>query len=294
MTTKIFKKELAGILPGIFQSKTAFLRAFGGDLQVVEGKMTDKYLELKVSDTDVVINDYSTDPNVGMGEGTAKSSRFGEINEIISTDLQVEFDNPKSFNDGIDRVTVNDDFDDVAAERYALNAAGWASYYDRVLGAYLASQASQTLTGELSPEGVNEVFDEAYEAFVNSEVSDVVEWVAYVTPKVFNAIVNSSPASLEKGSSVDVDNKTLYKYKGFVLQTVPAGKMENDIYFTADNVGVAGLGLMTARVIPHPDFDGIVVQGAVKLGKYVPEKNKEAIIVADLTEPTPTEPTPEG
>ena len=55
------------------------------------------------------------------------------------------------------------------------------------------------------------------------------------------------------------------------------------IYFTADNVGVVGIGIEVYRLIDSQDFNGVAIQSAAKYGKFIPEKNKKAIIKAKLT-----------
>lgn len=288
MTTKIYTKKYAGMLPEIFETKSAFLRAFGGELQVIAGAEANKnFLELKIADTDVVIQEYNTDPDVAFGDGTGSTNRFGPRREIKSIDLQVPFDTPLAIHEGIDSYTVNDIPEQVVADQLAQHAAAWANHYDKVMGATLAANASETITGELTEAGVTKAFAEARKKFVNNEVSDTVAWVAYVTSDVYNLLVDSNLARVDKGSSVNMDNQELYKFKGFILVELPDHKLENDIYFVADNVGVAGVGVPLTRVMDSEDFGGVVLQGSGKLGKYIPEKNKKAIIVADLTEPTP-------
>lgn len=289
MTIKTYKKEVAGVIPGIFSKRANFLRSFGTDLQVVTEKNEggDDFLTLKIDDSEVVIGEYSKDPNVGMGTGTSKSSRFGELNEIKSINKSVPYDNVLKFNDAVDIHTVNDNYDAVVAKRFELNANSWAVYYDKVLSAYLEESAGKTLNEERTSEGVTKAFDKAYAEYINLDVTDVFEWVAYVKPEVMSLIVNSNLTGLEKRSSVDIDSNTSYKYKGFVLKSVGANKMTSDILFAPDNVGVAALGILTARTIPHPDFDGVAIQGTSSLGKYIPDENKRAIIKATLTEPLP-------
>lgn len=284
MSIKNYKPQFAGQLKDIFKSKASFLRAFGGELQVEDTNSSDKFLNLKIEDTATVIGDYDVSASI---DATGADSRMGSINEVVSTDEQVPFDSPVKFNDGIDKVTVNDDYEEIVAKRFALNADGWARYYDTILGQALEAAASLNIEEEKTPEGVNNAFDKASEAFVDSEVNESLNYIAYVKADVFSAIINSNPAALEKGSSVNVDNHTLYKYKGFELVKVPKTRLTADIVFTAENVGVAGLGLSTARVTPHPGFDGVLVQGTAKLGKYIPEVNKKAILKATLTEPVP-------
>lgn len=122
MAIKYFTKQYAGMLPDLFAKKSAFLRAFGGVLQVKDGVTeNDTFMELKVSDTDVVIQAYSTDANVGFGSGTGNTSRFGQRKEVKSVNKQVSYDAPLAINEGIDDFTVNDIKDQVVAERLALH-----------------------------------------------------------------------------------------------------------------------------------------------------------------------------
>ena len=298
MAIKLYTKQYAGMLQDIFESKSAFLRAFGGEIQTIEGAEADSnFLNLKISDTDVVIQAYNTGENVGFGTGTGTSNRFGPRKEVKSVDLQVSFDTPLAIHEGIDSYTVNDIPEQVVAERLALHAVAWAENYDAVMSAELSANADETLTGELTEEGVTKLFADARKIFVNNKVSKSVAWVAYVNADVFNFLVDSKLATTDKNSSANVDEQSMYKFKGFVLVELPDDKFQEgeQAYFVADNVGVAGIGIPVARTMDSEDFAGVALQGAGKLGKYIPEKNKKAILKATLTEPTPeTESTPEG
>ena len=288
MAIKIYTKQYAGMLQDIFEKKTYFLRAFGGALQTKDGvKDNENFLELKTSDTDVVIQAYSTDANVGFGTGTGASTRFGERKEIKSVDTQVPYEAPLAIHEGIDDFTVNDMPDQVVAERLALHAVAWAEYVDGLLGAALSEQASETLTGELTEEGVTALFAEAHKKFVNNKVSKSVAHVAYVNADVYNFLVDSKLATSAKQSSANIDEQTLYKFKGFVLLELPDDKFEEgeQVIFAADNVGVAGIGIQVARALDSEDFAGVALQGAGKYGKFIPAKNKNAILKAKLTAP---------
>lgn len=288
MAQKLYTTQYAGMLPSIFESKSAFLRSFGGNIQTLQGVEADEdFLKLKISDTDVVIQEYSTDPNVAFGTGTGDSNRFGPRKEIKSVDLQVPFDTPLAIHEGIDRYTVNDIPEQVVAERLALHAVAWAGHYDAVMSAELSENASETLTGELTEEGVTQLFAEARKTFVNNSLSENIAWVAYVNADVFNFLVDSDLAKTDKNSSVDIDNQTLYRFKGFELVELPDAKFQEgeQAYFVADGVGVAGVGIPIARTFESEDFAGVALQGAGKLGKYIPEKNRSAILKATLTEP---------
>lgn len=287
MAIKLYTKQYAGMLQNIFESKSAFLRAFGGEIQTIQGAEADSnFLNLKISDTDVVIQDYNTGENVGFGTGTGTSNRFGPRKEVKSVDLQVPFDTPLAIHEGIDSYTVNDIPDQVVAERLALHAVAWAENYDAVMSAELSTNASDTLEGELTEEGVTKLFADARKIFVNNKVSNSIAWVAYVNADVYNFLIDSKLATTSKNSSANVDEQSLYKFKGFILEELSDDKFQEgeQVYFVADGVGVAGLGIPVARTMDSEDFAGVALQGAGKLGKYIPEKNKKAILKATLTD----------
>lgn len=281
---KIYTKEYAGMLEDIFTSRSNFLRAFGGEIQIIDGAEADKdYLNLKIVDTDVVIQEYNLDENVAFGEGTGSTNRFGKRTEVKAVDKQVPFDVPLAIHEGVDRFTVNDIPEDVVADRLAQHAVKWTGHYDSLMSKEISNNAGKVLEGKLTDKGVTDVFSQASKEFVQNDVSDTVEWVAYVKSDVYNLLIDSELAKIDKGSSVNIDDREMYKFKGFILQEVKDNNMSNDIYFAADNVGVAGLAIPIARIIDADDFAGVTIQGAGKLGKYLPEKNKKAIVTANLT-----------
>ena len=286
MAIKLYTKQYAGMLPELFAKKSAFLRAFGGTIQTLQGAEADaNFLNLKTTDTDVVIQAYSTGAAVAFGAGTGNTNRFGVRKEVKSTDTQVPFDTPLSIHEGIDSFTVNDIPEQVVAERLALHAVAWAENYDGVMSAAISTSASETLTEtELSETGVTNAFAEAHKKFVNNKVSNAVAWVAYVTADVYNFLIDSKLATTAKNSSANVDEQTLYKFKGFELVELPDAKFQtgDNVYFVADGVGVAGVAIPVARTMDSEDFAGVALQAAGKLGKYIPDKNKKAILKAKL------------
>ena len=287
MAIKLYTKQYAGIVPDLFESRTHFLRSFGGTVQVhADAEYNDKFLTLKTTDTDVTIQAYNTGANVAFGTGTGSTSRFGERHEVKSVDTTVEWETPLAIHDGIDRFTVNDIPEQVVAERLALHGAAWAEHVDGMLGKALSDNASETLTGELTEEGVVQAFTDARKKFVNNKVSRNVAWVAYVNTDVFNLLVDSKLATTAKNSSANIDNQTLYAFKGFLLQEIQddAFQVGEQIYFAADGVGVVGIGIEVTRVLDSEDFNGVALQGAGKYGKYIPTKNQKAILKAKLTE----------
>lgn len=289
MAIKLYTKNYAGVLPSLFEKKAKFLRAFGGTLQVKDGiSQKDTFLELKTSDTDVVIQEYSTDENVGFGTGTGKTSRFGERKEVKSVDTNVPYDAPLAINEGIDDFTVNDIPAQVVAERLALHGVAWAQHVDDFLGKTLSDNAIETLTGNLSEEGVTDAFAAAHKIFVNNGVSENVAHVAYVNTDVYNFLVDNGLTTTAKNSSANIDEQSIYKFKGFILEEMPDVKFQGkeNILFAADNVGVVGIGIQVARTMDSEDFAGTALQAAAKYGKFIPEGNKKAIVKATLTKPT--------
>ena len=290
MAIKYYTKQYAGILPNLFAKKAAFLRAFGGTLQVKDGiSQKDTFMEMKTTDTDVVIQEYSTDANVGFGTGTGSTSRFGERKEVKSVDVEVGYEAPLAINEGIDDFTVNDMPSQIVAERLALHGVAWAQHVDGMLGKAISDNASETLTGDLTEAGVTKLFAQAHKIFVNNGVSENVAHVAYITADVLNFLIDSELAKTVKNSSVNIDEQTLYKFKGFILVELPDAKFQTgeNAYFVADNVGVAGVGIQVARTMDSEDFAGTALQAAAKYGKYIPEANKKEILKATLTEPVP-------
>lgn len=294
MAIKYYTKQYSGMLPNLFAKKAAFLRSFGGTLQVKDGiSQKDTFMEMKTTDTDVVIQAYSTDKNVGFGTGTGNTSRFGPRKEVISVDVTVGYETPLAINEGIDDFTVNDIPEQVVAERLGLHGVAWAQHVDGLLGKAISDNASETLTGDLTEAGVTKLFADAHKKFVNNGVSDAIAHVAYVTADVLNFLIDSELAKTDKNSSVNIDEQALYKFKGFILIELPDAKFQTgeNAYFVADNVGVAGVGIQVARTMDSEDFAGTALQAAAKYGKYIPENNKKAILKATLTEPAPA---PEG
>lgn len=291
MAIKIYTKEYAGMFQSIFNSRARFLRSFGGSIQVKDGvKETDKFLHLKTTSADVVIQAYNTGANVAFGTGTGNSNRFGQRQEIKAVDTSVEYESPLAIHEGVDSVTVNDIPDEVVAERLEAQALAWTEYENALLAKALSDNASETLAGELSNDGVTALFAAAHKKFVNNKVSRDITWVAYVNTDVYDFLVDNNLATTAKNSSANIDTQTLYAFKGFVLEETPDVYFEEgeQAIFAADNVGVVGTGISMVRTLDSEDFFGVAIQGAAKYGKYIPDNNKKAILKATLTAPVET------
>ncbi|MHB9762108.1 capsid protein [Streptococcus suis] len=286
MAIKKYTRNYAGMFPDIFKKKARFLRAFGGTIEIVDGiTNSDIYMDLKISnDVDAVLQEYNTGDNVAFGTGTGSSNRFGERKEIKSTNKQVPFLSPLAIHEGVDNFTVNDVPDQVIAERLAKHAEAWTEKFSRIAGKELSDQASETLSAALTEDGITKLFATAHKKFVNNNVSPDIAWVAYVTADVYNLLVDSKLATTAKKSSANIDDNNLYKFKGFILEEYPDVYFQSgeQVIFAADGVGQLGLGVEVVRALDSEDFNGIALQGAGKPAKYLPDKNKKAILKAQI------------
>lgn len=198
----------------------------------------------------------------------------------------MSYDAPLAINEGIDDFTVNDIKDQVVAERLALHGVAWAQHVDKLLGKLLSDSAAETLTVKLDEDSVTKLFSDAHKNLINNNVSTAVPWVAYVNADIYDLLIDSKLATTAKNSSANVDEQTLYKFKGFILSELPDEKFQlnEGAYFAADNVGVAGVwNSSLTRAMDSEDFAGTALQAAAKYGKYLPDKNKKAILKAKIT-----------
>lgn len=289
MAIKIFTKQYAGLLANVFEKRQNFLNTFGGKLQVQDGITNkDSFIDLKISDTDVVIQKYDMGENVAFGTGTGTTNRFGQRKEIKSVDKQVPYEEPLAIHEGVDNFTVNDNAEEVVQERAALHAEAWVEQMNGFLSKALSDAAHKTLTGKLTEEDVVKTFNEASKIFVNNKVSKDVARVAYVSSDVYNFIVDAKLVSTGKGSTVNIDDNEYLKFKGFILDELADEYFQKgeNIIFAADNVGVAGVGIEIYRMLDSEDFAGVAIQSAGKFGKYIPEKNQKAVVKAKLAAAT--------
>lgn len=285
MSTKIYTKNYMAMLAKITESRSRFLRSFGGKIQIYDGVAdSDTMLHLKVNNTKAVIKKYDKGENVGFGTGTGSTNRFGQRLEIKSIDLTVPYEAPIAIHEGIDNVTVNDVPDEVVAERLEENALAQTEYINELLAKALSDNASETLTGKMTEEGVTKTFAAARKKFVNNKISKSIAWVAYVTSDVYDFLIDSKLATTAKNSSANIDEQSLYKFKGFVLEETPDEYFQEgeQVMFAVDGVGIAGVGLQIVRTIDADDFYGVAIQGAGKYGKYIADENKVGILKAKL------------
>lgn len=286
MPTYVYTEQFVKALETIFKSQSYFLDTFGGSLQIVDGvSQSDTFLKLKTVDQPTVIQTYSTDGDVGMGAGTASSSRFGEINEIKAVDTTVGYEAPLAIHEGIDNFTVNGPAERIVLERLAKVSEAWTQQINGFLSTALSENAGQSLYVEMSVAGVTKLFNDARTSFVNNEVDKNLIWKAYVTPELYSFLSDNQLISTSKRSNMNIDTNSIPMFKGFVIEEIPNRLFSDEevAVFVPNGVGVAGTGIQVVRTIDAIDFYGTQIQGAAKYAKYIPEVNHKAIIKAVAT-----------
>lgn len=279
-----YEPQYKGILSAVFNAQAAFAGAFA-PIQNVDGISNNtKAFTVKTNVTPVVIGFYNDDPNIGMGEGTGKSSRFGKRTEVIYTDVEVDYSYNLAIHEGIDRNTVNGEFEQAIADRLELQSQAQVRYMNAKNGKFISDSASKTLKAkDLTEDSIKTLFNEANKTFVNNEVNNP-EKTAYLSPDAYAAVMDMIQTNTLKGATINVDTNTISKYKGFKLvETAEQYFVTGEIaYFTADAVVIPFVGISTARAIDSEEFDGKALQAAAKGGQFILEDNKKAVLKAVL------------
>ncbi|MCL2670520.1 MAG: hypothetical protein FWF10_00595 [Clostridiales bacterium] len=287
-----YTKQYMRILKAVFAVKNAFQRLLS-PLQTLDGVEQNKTaFSVKTCNTPVVVGDYNTGANVGFGTGTGSSSRFGNRTEIIYGDVDVPYDYTLAIHEGIDRYTVNNRLDAAVADRLRLHSEAQTRKMNNRIGAFISANAGKVLAlVGMAEDALTALFDSAAAHFTNSEVD--ASLVAYVTPELYNALVNHGLAVREKGSGVDIDSNGIYKFKNFAIESTPNKYFATGevAYFGADGIIIPFVGIVTTRTIPSEDFDGNALQAAAKGGTFMLDDNKVALVKVTYTDPLePEEP----
>lgn len=283
---RVYTKQYVNLLGTVFDVKKAFAYALS-PIQVLDGVTENATaFTVKTNNTPVVINNYNKGANVGMGTGTSNSSRFGECTEIIYGNTDVPYGYDLAIHEGIDRATVNMGFDTAIADRLELQSIAQTKRMNTENGKYISANASETKTlADTSDANITKLFNELSEHFTDNEVDAGLS--AYVTPELYNALVNSGLATTAKNSSANIDGNELYMFKGFKIIPTPSKYFVKGeyAYVLADGIIIPFVGASIARTIETEDFDGVKLQARAKGGSFVTDDNKVAIV--KVTEATP-------
>lgn len=276
-----YQKEFKGLLQAVYQKQAYFREFFGGGIEALDGVTHNKTaFSIKTSDIPVVVGtEYNKGANIGFGTGTSKSSRFGDRQEIIYTDTDVPYDWEWVYHEGIDRHTVNNDLAATIADRAELQAQAKVQLFDNKGGLFISTVADETLeVATITDATVLKLFNDLSTAYVNMEA--IGTKMAWVTPELYNAIVDHPLTTSAKKSGANVDTNGIMMFKGFQIKEVPENKFQTDeiAYVSIVGVGKQFTGINTSRTIESEDFDGVAFQGAGKAGEYILPANKKAVI----------------
>lgn len=284
LPVRAYQKQFIGLMQTVFGVQSTFTPTFGA-LQALDGIQNNAIaFSVKANDVPVAVGAYNPNPNVAFGTGTSNSNRFGPMQEIIYSDIDVPYSFGWSFNEGIDQLTVNSDLDSAVADRLNLQAQAKTRLFNSNLGAYLVASAAADLG---AVDDVNKVFEAASERYTDLEV--VVPVRAYVTAEVYNAIIDHALVTSAKGSAVNIDENGIVRFRDIIVTKTPARYMAGkSIIFAPDNIGRAFTGINVVRTIQSENFAGVALQGAGKAGQWISDDNRQAILTAGTSTTTTT------
>lgn len=287
LSARSYQKEFKNLMKAVFKKLSYFADFFGGGIEVVDGvQENETAFYVKTSDIPVVVgNEYNKAANVAFGTGTANSSRFGNRTEVIYKDVPVNYEWEWTFHEGIDRHTVNNEFEAAVADRLELQSRAKTSRFNVQHGRFISkSAAHEVKISDYSANNVVKLFNELSKYFNNIEAVGTKR--AKVNSDLYNAIVDHQLVASSKGSTVNMDDNNIIKFKGFFIQEVPDELFpEGEVAFAyIEGIGKAFTGINTARTIESEDFDGVALQGAGKAGEFILPDNKKAVVKAVLEE----------
>ena len=278
---RTYQKDFKALLQAVFKKQSYFADFFGGGLEALDGvQHNETAFYVKTSDIPVVFGEgYNKDGATAFGVGTSNSSRFGERTEIIYVDTPVPYAWEWVFHEGIDRHTVNNNFEVAVADRLDLQAQAKTQKFNAQHSKFIAESAGKEMNlAEYTDAAVLALFNELSKYFVN--IHAVGEKVAKVNADLYNAIVDHAMTTTGKGSAANIDNNGIVKFKGFTIEQIPDDVMHDNCvaYAYIRGVAKAFTGINTARTVESEDFDGVALQGAGKAGEYIPVDNKKAVV----------------
>lgn len=277
---RYYEKDFKKLLQAVFAVESYFGDFFGGGIEALDGVQNNETaFYVKTSDIPVVVGEaYDKGADVAMGEGTGKSNRFGPRTEVIYQDTPVPYDWEWVFHEGIDRHTVNNDFDAAVADRLELQAQAKVETFNAHHSAFISKTAAKAVPlADYTADNVLALFVELSRYFKNIKAKGVKK--AKVNTQLYNAIVDHPLTTTAKGSSANIDGNDIVKFKGFEIEELPDDSFQEGecCYAYIAGIGKAFTGINTARDIEAHDFDGRALQGAGKAGEYILPANKKAV-----------------
>lgn len=283
-----YQKQFRELLQAVFRTQAYFRDFFGGEIEALDGvQHNETAFYVKTSDIPVVVGtEYNKGSNVAFGTGTSNSTRFGPRTEIIYQDTPVPYTWEWVYHEGIDRHTVNNDFQAAVADRLDLQAQAKIKQFNSQHSQFISSIAGhEEELVDYTDENVLLLFNELSKYYVNIEA--IGTKAAKVSPELYNAIVDHPLTTSAKSSSANIDQNNILNFKGFVIEEIPEAQLqEGDVAYTyITGIGKAFTGINTARTIESEDFDGVALQGAGKAGEFILDDNKKAVVKVVLATP---------
>ena len=269
------------VLSTVFGARAAFRGALA-PLQTLDGiQFNSKAFSVKTNSTPVVIgSEYAKGANDGgFGDGTGKTSRFGNMTEVIYADTDVNYDYELTIHEGLDRYTVNNDLNAAVADRFKLQSEAQTRQMNNRIGVFLDTNAgkAEVLT-DFQEASIKALFNKLDAYYTDLEVTAPI--TVYLRSEFYSAIVDMTSNTSAKGSSVSLDSNGLAKYKDFTLEKTSAKYFPSGTIalLSPDSVTIPFVGIQTARTIEATDFDGVELQAAAKAGTFILDDNKKAVV----------------
>lgn len=280
LAARSYQMEFRRLLQAVFARQSYFADFFGGGLEAIDGvQENETAFYVKTSDIPVVVGTgYDKTATKAFGTGTGNSSRFGNRTEIIYTNTPAKYTWGWSFHEGIDRHTVNNDFDAAVADRLELQARAKTQAFNAAHGKFISQSAGHTENlADYSADNVLALFNALGKYFNNLEAVGTRR--AKVNSDLYNAIVDHPLNTTAKQSTVNMDEGSVTRFKGFLIQEVPDSLFQSGecCYAYIEGVGKAFTGINTTRTVESEDFDGVALQGAGRAGEFILPDNKAAV-----------------
>lgn len=323
MPIRSYIKQFHRIFEAVFAVKSLWSDFFT-DLQIMDGiSHKDIAFSIKTNDVEAAVTAgsledggtaaYSTGANVAFGSGTGSTNRFGNRTEVKYADQDVKYDFDWVYHEGIDKHTVNEDFDVAHANELEKIANKKVAIFNAKQGAFLAANAGKVVevsvasADVITDEKAIEIFNKIDTYLTDIGVDESLTKVAAVTPALYNAIVDGKLSTTAKGSDVNINRNEVRMFKDFVIRKLPTnafgateateavGTAGQTGYVAAQpatkdlciagvtKMGVPFVGIETARAFEAHDFDGTTLQGAGKGGQWISNDNKKALVRVKAT-----------
>lgn len=287
MPVRSYQLEFKSLLEVVFKKMSYFADFFVGELEVLDGvRENETAFYVKTSDIPVVVGTgYDKTATKAFETGTGNSSRFGERKEIIYANTPVNYSWGWNYHEGIDRHTVNNDFDVAVADRLELQARAKTKQFNKQHGKFISTSAGKTLSvTDYTEDNVLKLFNELSKYFNNIEAVGTKK--IKVCSDLYNAVSDHPLNTTAKNSTVNIDGNEVVKFKGFLVEEIPDELFQSKecAYAYIAGVAKAFTGINTARTIESEDFDGVALQGAGKAGEFIPNDNKKAVVKVSVGE----------